>query len=168
MAFKINWLWAGILMGLFNVILLLNGKILGASTAYSTVAKDSVHALFPKFTLGEAYFRTIPSGLWFEVVLIIGVFFGARISYQLVKKDNQKRGLSINQNEQVLPSSRYILGFIGGVLFIFGARLAGGCTSGHVLSGIAQLAPSSMLFAIGMFASGYPVANYFYKRVGKL
>ena len=35
----------------------------------------------------------------------------------------------------------------GGMLMAFGARLAGGCTSGHGLSGTMQLAGSSWIFA---------------------
>lgn len=53
---------------------------------------------------------------------------------------------------------RYAAAFLGGVLLLFGARLAGGCTSGHAISGGLQLAVSSYLFLIAMFAAGVATA----------
>ncbi|MDQ7055386.1 MAG: YeeE/YedE thiosulfate transporter family protein [Persephonella sp.] len=44
--------------------------------------------------------------------------------------------------------------FLGGFLLIFGARMAGGCTSGLMFSGGMQLAVSSLLFCIFAFAGG--------------
>jgi uncharacterized membrane protein YedE/YeeE len=41
--------------------------------------------------------------------------------------------------------------FIGGFLVLFGARLAGGCASGHGLSGIARLSSASLLTSLFMF-----------------
>jgi len=54
--------------------------------------------------------------------------------------------------------------FIGGVLLLFGARLAGGCTSGHMISGISQLTIGSFLFGISIFASGIITARMLYSR----
>ena len=48
---------------------------------------------------------------------------------------------------------------VGGVLLLFGARLAGGCTSGHIISGITQLAVSSVIFAAAVFAAGITTAK---------
>jgi uncharacterized membrane protein YedE/YeeE len=42
---------------------------------------------------------------------------------------------------------------------VFGARLAGGCTSGHIISGITQLSLSGMLFGAGVFMSGILTAK---------
>ena len=47
---------------------------------------------------------------------------------------------------------------------LFGARLAGGCTSGHMMSGMMQTSLSGYLFAIGAFALAVPVAIYLYKE----
>jgi hypothetical protein len=41
---------------------------------------------------------------------------------------------------------------------MFGARLAGGCTSGHGISGSLQLAVSGWLFFASIFASGLATA----------
>ncbi len=43
---------------------------------------------------------------------------------------------------------------IGGFLVGFGARYAGGCTSGHAISGLADLQWASLLAVMGFFAGG--------------
>lgn len=49
---------------------------------------------------------------------------------------------------------RLIVACIGGALMAFGARLAGGCTSGHGISGAMQLSVSSWIALIGFFVVG--------------
>jgi len=46
---------------------------------------------------------------------------------------------------------------------LIGARLAGGCTSGHMMSGMMQTSLSGYLFALGTFAVAVPVAILMYK-----
>jgi len=48
-------------------------------------------------------------------------------------------------------------GIGGGVLLMFGARLGGGCTSGHGLTGFANLSVQSIIFTCCMFGSGIVV-----------
>ena len=43
---------------------------------------------------------------------------------------------------------------MGGMCLILGARIGGGCPSGHGLSGMATLAVSSMVTVAAMFAGG--------------
>ena len=43
---------------------------------------------------------------------------------------------------------------IGGFLVGFGTRYAGGCTSGHAISGLANFQLSSLLAVLGFFAGG--------------
>jgi len=43
---------------------------------------------------------------------------------------------------------------IGGFLVGFGTAYAGGCTSGHAISGLADLQPASLLAVCGFFAGG--------------
>jgi uncharacterized membrane protein YedE/YeeE len=56
---------------------------------------------------------------------------------------------------------------IGGVLVLFGARMAGGCTSGHGLSGGLQLALSSWVFLITMFIVGVLFAALLFRSPRK-
>ena len=44
--------------------------------------------------------------------------------------------------------------FVGGVGIVLGSSIAGGCTSGHGLSGMSFLATSSMFTVAGMFVGG--------------
>ena len=59
---------------------------------------------------------------------------------------------------------RYLAVFLGGALVLFGARLAGGCTSGHMMSGMMQTSVSGYLFAIAAFAVAVPTAIIIYGR----
>jgi uncharacterized membrane protein YedE/YeeE len=51
-----------------------------------------------------------------------------------------------------------VTGFGGGLLMAYGARLAGGCTSGHGISGTLQLNPGSWITVICLFIGGIAVA----------
>lgn len=44
--------------------------------------------------------------------------------------------------------------FVGGFLVGFGARWAGGCTSGHAISGLSNLQLPSLIAVIGFFIGG--------------
>lgn len=57
-----------------------------------------------------------------------------------------------------ISARRKWMGFLGGFLLLFGARLAGGCTSGHVITGFTQMATASFIFAAAVFAAGIPTA----------
>ena len=59
---------------------------------------------------------------------------------------------------------RMVMGFIGGFILLLGARIAGGCTSGHCISGGLQLAVSGWVFMIALFAVGIPAAMMIYKK----
>jgi uncharacterized membrane protein YedE/YeeE len=50
------------------------------------------------------------------------------------------------------------------VLALYGARLANGCTSGHVLSGMMQTSLSGYMFAAGVFIAGIPTAILLYRQ----
>ena len=60
---------------------------------------------------------------------------------------------------ETTSTSRYVDAFAGGFLLLFGARLAGGCTSGHIISGMTQLAVSSTIFAAAVFGGGMGMAR---------
>jgi uncharacterized membrane protein YedE/YeeE len=51
------------------------------------------------------------------------------------------------------PKTLLIL-FIGGLFVGFGARYAGGCTSGHAISGLSNLQVPSLIAVIGFFIGG--------------
>ena len=53
---------------------------------------------------------------------------------------------------------RLSVGFLGGGLMAFGARMAGGCTSGHGISGAMQLSVGSWIALLGFFVGGIATA----------
>ncbi len=61
------------------------------------------------------------------------------------------------------PWLRGFVAFAGGVLMSYGARLAGGCTSGHGISGALQLSVGSWVALACFFIGGVPVAMLLYR-----
>jgi hypothetical protein len=56
--------------------------------------------------------------------------------------------------EALLTPTGFVLVVVGGFLVGFGARYANGCTSGHAISGLATLQPSSLVAVVGFFVGG--------------
>jgi uncharacterized membrane protein YedE/YeeE len=87
------------------------------------------------------------SGAW-EGILLLGALFGGFVTSVFITKSFRfsliPTGWKKYKNNSVL--SRLIWSFISGFFMIIGARLAGGCTSGHFMSGMSQMAISSMIF----------------------
>ena len=78
------------------------------------------------------------------------------------------RAVLTEAGERLLPAALEVLNAmaaLGGFIMVFGARIADGCTSGHGVSGIAQLAIGSFIAVTAMFAAGIVTANLIYKRV---
>ena len=57
-----------------------------------------------------------------------------------------------------------IVSFLGGVLFLYGARMARGCTSGQALTGGATLSAGSWVVMFAIFGGAYAVA-YFVRKL---
>ena len=52
-----------------------------------------------------------------------------------------------------------VLLIVGGLLVGFGTRYAGGCTSGHAITGLSSLQRPSLIAVIGFFIGGLVMAN---------
>ena len=98
---------------------------------------------------------------------LFGTFFGALVGAWL------SRDLRIEVVPAVWlerfgssPAKRLLVAFLGGILAMYGARMAGGCTSGNGLSGSMQLAVSGWTFFITMFATGLTTAWLMFGRRG--
>lgn len=59
---------------------------------------------------------------------------------------------------------RFLVAFVGGAILLYGARMAGGCTSGHGISGTLQLAASGWTFFLAMFAAGIVTARLVFRK----
>jgi uncharacterized membrane protein YedE/YeeE len=58
-----------------------------------------------------------------------------------------------------------ILLLAGGFLVGFGARYAGGCTSGHAISGLSNLQLPSLIAVVGFFIGGLVMVHLFYPLI---
>lgn len=101
-------------------------------------------------------------------LFVLGSFFGALVS-ALVSGSFKLESVPSLWRERFGSSvgKRFLAAFIGGVVLIFGARLADGCTSGHGISGSLQLAVSSWTFFIAMFISGIVTAFILFRSTSK-
>ena len=152
---------AGILIGLLQVpAFLLINTALGASSSYVTVAGNLATLVDPAAARIDYIGKHLAGAKnWWQVALVVGVALGAALSSRLSGAQRPAmstvwaRGLGITSLSARLP-----LAFVAGFIMLFGARIADGCTSGHGLSGIAQLAIGSFIAVAAMFAGGIATA----------
>ncbi len=128
---------------------------IGITTALSAVAGGlATPVLGAEEVARNSYWRLNPLVLNYGMLFLAGVIPGAlasalasgRFKVEMVPEVWRSRfGDSV--------ARRFIFAFLGGAVLMFGARLAGGCTSGHSISGGLQLALSSWVFTVTMFAT---------------
>lgn len=156
-----TWIFAGFALAILNCIVFLKvgmDRPIGASTGYPYLA-DILSGM-----KNNDYFTKIEkSGQW-ELIFLSGTFLSGLI-LSLLRKDFKIRLIHSNWEKYKGSNAgkRLFWAFLGGFILIFGARMAGGCTSGHVISGGMQLALSSMVFAIFVFAGLLITGKLFYK-----
>lgn len=101
----------------------------------------------------------------FVVAMAIGAFLSAMLSGDKPETVERKMMPEVWENRFGNDKAkRYIWAFIAGFIVLFGARLAGGCTSGHMMSGMMQTALSGYLFALGAFATAIPLAIILFNK----
>ncbi len=160
---------AGIVIGLLQIpAFLLVETTLGASSSYVTVGAWLASLIDPSILdikYGAQHVAATAKN-WWQVALVAGVAIGAFLSMKISGARRQpispiwERALGSPN-----PSRRYALAFAGGFLMLFGARIADGCTSGHGLSGMAQLAVGSTVAVAAMFAGGIAAAMLLLRRI---
>lgn len=156
-----DWLISGIGIALLTSGIFLetvSNRVLGASGTYPYVGD-----LIAGLTENE-YFKSIaPSGRW-ELYFLGGAFLSGLV-LSLLRRDFKLTLIHDNWRKYRGNSKagRIIWAFIAGFLLIFGARMAGGCTSGHIISGGMQLALSSYLFAGVVFGAFLLTGRLFYR-----
>ena len=108
------------------------------------------------------------AGSW-EGVMLLGALIGGFFMSVFVTKTFRISVMPVLWKERKNASvkSRLIWSFIAGFMMIVGARMAGGCTSGHFLSGGTQLAVSSLLFGGVVMVSLIITGRFFYNKKGE-
>ena len=144
-------------------------KPLGITTAFEYTAALTERAVAPQAARTNEYYsdpERTPKIDW-EWMLVVGVLIGAFLSSKL-SKDRTSQSVPPLWRWRFGDSTakRFAGAFLGGALMMFGARLAGGCTSGHGISGALQLAVSSWIFVLLLFASGVATAFLIYGKEG--
>ncbi len=138
---------------------------LGITTAFENTAALTGKAVAPPMAETNSYFEKESPKVGWEWMLVLGVFIGAFVSSKASGDRNAPAVPPLWQKRfGSSKGKRYAAAFLGGALMLFGARMAQGCTSGHGISGTLQLAASSWLFAIIIFATGIATAFVLYGR----
>ena len=154
----------GIGIGLLScVAFLLSDKPIGCSTAFSRTA-GMIERLFRGGKVQEkAYYKKFAPSVDWEWMLVVGIFIGAFISARL-SGDLRAEWVPAKWSAAFGNSAflRWGVSVIGGIVMGIGARWAGGCTSGHGISGTLQLAVSSWLAVICFFVGGIATALFLF------
>lgn len=163
------WYTSGAVIALVMVLLLFFGKSFGVSSTLRVICAACGAGKQSKFF--DFNWRSQIWNLLFVVGAIIGglishVFLsdgeGAHIS-QATIQDLSKLGISapdglqpeeIFSLEALFTVRGFLLLLVGGFLIGFGSRYAGGCTSGHAISGLSNLQLPSFIAVIGFFIGG--------------
>lgn len=152
---------AGIMIGLLQIpTFYFMNTALGASSSFVTVGAH-LAALVDSGAASIKYFASHMYGAknWWQVAIVAGIALGAFLSMKL--SGARRHTISPVWNRvlgQTTLGARAPIAFLGGFIMLFGARIAGGCTSGHGISGIAQLSAGSTLAVAAMFAGGIATA----------
>ncbi|SDB36564.1 hypothetical protein SAMN05660653_01730 [Desulfonatronum thiosulfatophilum] len=157
---------AGGLIGVLSwLTFYFSGKKIGASSAYAIIAGMLGKLFAPRRVNVLPYFQQNKPQVSWSLMLFAGIFIGAFLA-AWTGGEITGRWLpplwEARFGEGAL-SLRLIAAFFGGVLMAFGARVAGGCTSGHGISGTLQLSVGSWVAVICFFIGGILVAMLLYR-----
>lgn len=178
-----NWKAGGLLLGVVFFLAVMLVKPIGVSTQFvildgiiaDAVAPGLVTQTAEGFTSTNEYLaksngkyaKAVSNPLNYSFIFVLAMALGGFLSVRA------RGGLSIQ--EQSIPAlwranfgdslaKRYAAAFVGGFVVLYGARLAGGCTSGHMMSGMMQTSLSGYIFALGAFGAAIPVSLMMFKK----
>ncbi|MGH1578368.1 YeeE/YedE thiosulfate transporter family protein [Planktotalea sp.] len=179
----LNWKIGGLLLGLVFFMAVVLVKPIGVSTQFVILDGIVADIANPElvtqtedgYTSTNAYLaksngkyaKSIANPLNYSFVFVLAMIAGAFLSTLArggISKDEKRLPEIWYANYGDTPMKRYAVAFLGGFIVLYGARLAGGCTSGHMMSGMMQTSISGYIFAAGAFAAAIPVAMFMYKE----
>ncbi len=179
----LNWKVGGLLLGLVFFAAVLLVKPIGVSTQFVILDGIVADIVKPDFIThtdegytstnaymaksGGKYAGSAADPLNYSFIFVLAMALGAFLSARLrggVDALERSAPEIWRANYGDTPVMRYAVAFLGGFIVLYGARLAGGCTSGHMMSGMMQTALSGYIFAAGAFAAAIPTAMLMYKR----
>ena len=172
-----TWPWyiSGFLIGMIMLCLIYFGKAFGMSSNLSTLC--SMTGIGKKVSFFNFDWR---AQRW-NLMVVLGAMFGGFVAVQFMgdasnvtinpKTIAQLAQLGIDApNGKMLPDTLFgnavfqspkmiLVLIIGGILIGFGTRYAGGCTSGHAISGLSNFQIQSLKAVIGFFIGGLIMAH---------
>lgn len=146
---------------------LISRKPLACSTSFARTSGMIEKLFLGKKVELKPYYQKIGLAIDWQWMLVVGVIIGSLIS-ALLSGDFRWQWVpslwaaAFGGN----PYLRIIVALVGGVCIGFGARWAGGCTSGHGISGTLQLAVSSWISAVCFFIGGILTAHIIFILIG--
>lgn len=165
-----TWWFSGIVISAIMFILIFFGKSFGFSANLRTICAAGGAGK------NVAFFNFDWKKQIWNLVFLVGAIIGGFIAKELLTEETYAVAISENTIEDlaalgfsaptsVQPGELFdwsalftLKGFlvlsIGGLLVGFGARYAGGCTSGHAISGISDLQIPSIIAVVGFFIGG--------------
>jgi uncharacterized protein len=175
------WYVAGPLIALIMFLLIFMGKQFGMSSNLRTICTmcgaDSKASFFDFNWRAQKW----------NLIVILGAAIGGFIGMHFLTADpavvinpetvNTLQGLGFESTGSAyLPDELYSLEaltnwkslsilIIGGLLIGFGARWAGGCTSGHAISGLSNLQLPSLIAVIGFFIGGLVMVHLLFPLI---
>lgn len=185
----LSWRTGGLLLGLVFLAAVVLVKPIGVSTQFvifdgivwNTVDKTAVvksttnksgyaspNAYLNKS--GGSYAKNVAQPVNYGLAFVIAMIIGAGLSAVLrggVARPEKAMPAIWRANYGDNPWKRYAAAFVGGFVVLYGARLASGCTSGHMMSGIMQTALSGYIFTAGVFLAGIPIAMMMFPKDAK-
>lgn len=169
------WYVSGPLIAMVMALLLYFGKTFGMSSNLRTMCS----------VLGADKFSDFFKFNWKEqkwnLIVVLGAIFGGYIGTKFLSnntttnlnkttvKELKQMGFE-NPGTTLVPSEIFnfeslnsiqsiLVLIIGGILVGFGTRYAGGCTSGHAITGLSSFQRPSLIAVIGFFIGGLIMAN---------
>lgn len=174
------WYISGTAIAFIMVLLLLFGKPFGLSSNLKTMCTMLGAGKRVKFF--DFDWRTQKWNLYFLLGSVLGGFIASKwlnngealqLSAATIT-DIEALGIrfdgGLNPSQlfgiEALDSLKWILTLIfGGILIGFGTRYAGGCTSGHAISGLSNLQLPSLIAVIGFFAGGLVMTHFLFPLI---
>jgi uncharacterized protein len=163
-----RWAVLGALFGLLGTAAIALYGPIGVSGTYPRFIGAILRRIAPAYAASNPYLVKMGSLVTPETMLVVGLLIGGFLASRIGRTAASAPTMEAVHARETTPARRYADAFLGGVLIIFGARLAGGCTSGHIISGITQLSVSGILFGVAVFGGGMLTARLIKPSHGSL
>ena len=154
----LHWALAGLgIAGVTLALLFIASRRLGISTGLEDICS---------LVLAAPYFRrsAVLSGRGWRLPLLAGLVLGGAIS--AVLGGGWEPTWALGMFDRVIglgPAGKMAWMFAGGLFIGFGTRLAGGCTSGHGIFGLANFEFPSLLSTLSFMAAGIATTQLIYR-----